>query len=782
MAHVLFLFLVILGIAFRLVPHAPGLVPLGAIALFSGSRLPRRSAAAVPVLILVISDLFLGWDAPHVAVRMAVYGTLAAAALAGSTLARRRAPWRIAGLTAGTSIVFYLTTNFAMWAAESYYAKTAEGLALCYAAGLPALLRSLAADLAGAALLFGADAFVGRTAARRAVVASATIAAAALLAAPPARAQTPGPVTENVIVSASIAPEDESSPSASVTVISRERIDKSGKTDVLELLREVPGVDVVQSGGAGTAASVFIRGGTSSQTLVLIDGVRVNDPYGAGYDFSALSTQNVDRIEVVRGPFSALYGADAVGGVVSILTRGASSEPSGRFTAAAGNRAFHEETLFATGGSGPFALALSGRDVHDGGDPQDVAGTTVDHSAWNNQTGSAQFAWTPSEAFRTGLNVERTFARTQIPSDGAAPTLNRTTEFAQTTWTLPVRAHLSDANALTGSFSQVDFRPTSDDPDDPTGFVTSDTIARTRGARAADTWTISAENSLSAAGSYEHSTVESRGAFGPIIEDRRTSIWGIALEDQWTLAGGRLRALGGIRYDRNSQFGSATDPRISLVWNAGVNDALRVSYGTGFRAPSIVDLYYPFYGNPDLKPERSRSYEAGFSHTLDPIRLDLAIFRTDFRDLIQFDNVSQLPGNVGRARTDGVEASASYSAHSFSGRIAYTYLHAVDEMTGDPLVRRPRHRGSLDLAWNGRPWLVSTTLIAVGRRADFQAAFPYGATEDPAYLRVDAHAEYRWRSLAPFVTVENALDRKYEEANGFPATRRRVLGGIIASF
>jgi len=103
-------------------------------------------------------------------------------------------------------------------------------------------------------------------------------------------------------------------------------------------------------------------------------------------------------------------------------------------------------------------------------------------------------------------------------------------------------------------------------------------------------------------------------------------------------------------------------------------------------------------------------------------------------------------------------------------------------MTGDPLVRRPRHRGSLDLAWNGRPWLVSTTLIAVGRRADFQAAFPYGATEDPAYLRVDAHAEYRWRSIAPFVTVENALDRQYEEANGFPATRLRVLGGIIASF
>ena len=775
------LLLVLLGIAFRLAPHPAGAIPLGAIALFSGARLPRRSAAAVPILALAVSDLFLGWDAPHVAVRASVYGTLGAAALAGAGLKRRRGAARIAGFTAATSIAFFLTTNFAVWAAEGYYPPTAAGLARCYANGLPILWRSLAAELAGAGLLFGIDALRSRAALKRAVAASGIV-LLALLRADRALAQTPGPVSENVVVSATLAPEEEPSVSASVTVISRDEIEKSGKTDVLEVLREVPGLDVVQSGGAGSQTSVFIRGGSSSQTLVLIDGVRVNDPYGEGYDFSSLSTQNVERIEVVRGPFSALYGTDAVGGVVSIITRAAAASPSGRFTAGGGTRSFHEVTLHATGGEGPFALSISGRDVHDGGDPQEVAGVPVDNSAWRNQNGSAAFRWTPGENFHAGVSVDRIFARTEIPSDGAQATPHRTATFDQTLWEVPVQARLSPSNVLTGSLSDVEFHPGSADPDDTTGFAQTDTRARTRGGRVADTWRIASDNTLSATASYERSSVDETGAFGPIVTDRHTSIWGVGIEDQWTIAGGRLRATGGVRYDRHSQFGSATDPRVSLVWDLDARDALRASYGAAFRAPSIADLYYPFFGNPDLKPERSRSYEIGFQHKAGGLRVDAALFRTDFRDLIQFDVQSQLPGNVGRARAEGVETSVSASGASpLFGRVAYTYLHATDETTGEPLVRRPRHRGSLEAGWSEASWTASATAVWVGRRADFDSA-TFAPVEDPSYVRLDAHAEYRFDHVAPYVTVVNALDRQYAEVDGSPARRRRVIGGVIASF
>ena len=608
------------------------------------------------------------------------------------------------------------------------------------------------------------------------------IAAAAALAAP-AGAQTVPPVSENVVVSASLAPETEPAVSSSVTVITRQQIEQSGKTDVLELLRQVPGVDVVQSGDAGKVASVFLRGTNSTQTLVLIDGVRVNSPYFAGYDFSALSTQDVERIEIVRGPYSALYGSDAIGGVISILRRAPSAEPSGRATAAAGNRAFHEETLFATAGTGPVALSVSGRDAHDGGEPQDVAGTRVDNDGWRDRNASAAVDWNAAPGFRAGLRVERMFARSEIPSDAGQPTPRRFTDFAQTTWTLPVRAALSEQNALSGALYDVALHPTAVDPDDTSGFFQSETRARTRGARVVDSWKASDGNTLSAVASYERSTVDSGGAFGTLIANRRISTWGAGVDDQIAFFGGRLHVVAGVRFDRHSAFGSSTSPRVSAVWNAGPADAIRASWGTAFRAPSIGELYYPFFGNPDLSPERSRSFEIGLTHSAGRARFDVAAFRNDIRDLIQYDPVRQTNGNVGRARTEGIEASASAPiVSSLRGAVSYTFLRAVDENGGAPLARRPRHRGSLDLAWSSARWNASATLLFTGRRPDVQAVFPYGATEDPSYLRLDLHAEYRFGHVAPFVNVENAADRRYEEASGFPARRRRLSAGLAASF
>jgi vitamin B12 transporter len=246
---------------------------------------------------------------------------------------------------------------------------------------------------------------------------------------------------------------------------------------------------------------------------------------------------------------------------------------------------------------------------------------------------------------------------------------------------------------------------------------------------------------------------------------------------------GRLRAVAGIRYDRYSTFGSTTNPRLSLLWTVGRAGALRASYGTGFRAPSIGELYYPFFGNPALLPERSKSFEVGFLRSAGAASFDVAVFRNDIRDLIQYDVVRQTNNNIGKARTEGVEASASAPiAEALRARVAYTYLRAVDEVTGEPLVRRPRHRASLDLLWTAGPWTASATLIYVGRRSDFQSTPPFGATEDPSYLRTDFHAAYKLGSVSPFVTVENAANRHYEEASGFPARTRRVFGGLVASF
>lgn len=596
-----------------------------------------------------------------------------------------------------------------------------------------------------------------------------------------APAQTVPPVSENIVVSASLAPETEPAVSAPVTVITRQQIEKSGKTTVLELLREVPGVDIVQIGGPGKVASVFLRGANSTQTLLLIDGVRVNRPDFAGYDLSALSTEDVERIEIARGPFSALYGSDAIGGVISIFTRPGSKTPAGSATAALGNKAFHEETLFASGGTGDFTVSLSGRDVFDAGDTIDVGGTSVNHDSWRDRNGSAHLEWTPSDGFGAGLEVSRMFARSDIPSDGANPTPQRETDLAQTTWIAPIHWKISEENSVQASLSSVEANPTFSDPRGAFGYTNSSTVAITRGARVLDTWDLPG-NTLSAQASYEASKVHLTDSFGTELNDARIHTWGMALEDQVALVPEKLLAVAGIRYDHHSAFGSATSPRISLVYQVTSDDSLRASFGTAFRAPAIGELYYPFSGNADLQPEKSRSYDVGYTRRAGKTELDLSLFRNDIRDLIEYDFVTNVNANIGKARTEGIEASLQTPiVRDLLVRVAYTWLKATDQTTGLPLLRRPRNRGSLDLAWNHGRWSATATAIFTGRRADVDSA-TFARAQDPSNTRVDFTARYHQGAVAPFVRILNLTDRRYAEANGFPAPRRRIAAGLTVSF
>jgi vitamin B12 transporter len=593
-----------------------------------------------------------------------------------------------------------------------------------------------------------------------------------------ARAQTP--IQENVVVSASLSAETAPAVTASVTVLTRDEIEKSGATEILELLREVPGVDVVRIGGEGKVASVFLRGANSTQALVLVDGVRVNRPDFAGYDFSALSTERVERIEVARGPFSALYGSDAIGGVISIITRRAAAGLSGRATAAAGNRSTREETLFATAGEGALSLALSGRDARDGGEAATIGGTRVDHDAWRDTNGSVRVDWTPTDGFRLGAAVERLFARTEIPESGALATPRRRTDLAQSTWTLPVSWQESENASLAATVSRVDAHPTFSDPDDPYGYTASDTFARTDAVRVVQGWKLPG-HALSAAASYERSRVDLSDSFGVELAGERVRTWGIAAEDQVSV-GDSLLVVAGVRYDRHSTFGDTTNPRVSVAWKIDGSSALRAAFGTAFRAPSIGELFYPYSGNPDLKPEKSRSGELGWNLRRGAIEADIAVFRNDVRDLIQYDFATNSNGNVGRARTEGAEASFSAPiAPSLRARLSYTYLRARDEAADEPLLRRPRHRGSFGLSYSDGPWQASGTLLFVGRRADVDAA-TFARVEDPSFARVDAFVRYSFGSIAPFVRLTNVTDRRYAEASGFPAPRRRVMAGLEARF
>lgn len=585
-------------------------------------------------------------------------------------------------------------------------------------------------------------------------------------------AQQLPPASEEVVVTATATPEDEKILGVATTVITREQIEKSGRISVLELLRSVPAVDVVQSGSEGAVTSVLLRGTNSTQTLVLVDGARVNSAYFPGYDFSGLTTENVERIEIARGPFSALYGSEAIGGVIQIFTRAPKTGFAGSVTAEGGNAGSASASAFLTAGAGPFAAAASYRFANANGD--------VPNSNWRENNGSARVDWLPSEAARVGLegSILSGTAGAPGPVGGLNPTAQSV--FLEERVALPFELALSASNKLNGFVASVWSRP---EYDDPLGGYSSQTDARTLQAQVSDSATLGA-HTLTAIAMWNRSTVTSTDTFGTPLDGQSTTIWGIGAQDAVTL--GQFSVNGGVRYDGNSQFGDAVSPRGSIAWlSPNQRWKIRAGGGSAFRAPTVGELYYPFYGNPDLKPERSVSWEAGAEAYLgNGGRVEVTYFWNDLKDLIVYDFATSQTENIGEARTQGVEVGYRQQIlEPLAIQATYTYLDAVDLSNEAPLLRRPKNRAALTVLWQPLPpFSVEARGTWVGSRPDVDP-LTFLETIDPAYFRLDLFASWALsKNVSPYVRVNNVLDEQYDEAAGFPAAGIRASGGVGVKF
>jgi vitamin B12 transporter len=764
------LLLVLLGAFSRLIPHPPNFVAMGALALYSGARLPRRWAWAVPLAAMALSDVVLDLGTGRRAVslvRLTIYATFAAIVFAGHLARPKASPGRLTALSVSASVLFFVTSNAAEWVRDPMYPKTAAGLLLCYAAAIPFFWSTLTADLLGTAVFFSVDALARR---RRALGAAAAVLACALV---PGRlaAQNVPPTSESVVVTATSVAEDEKEIGSATTVITRQEIEKRETAVVSDLLRTVPGLDVVQLGTPGSQTSLFTRGTNSTQTLVLVDGARMNSPFFAGYDWSAMTTENVDRIEVVRGPFSALYGSDAIGGVVQVFTRSPEQGISGRAAGEVGNQGSGR-------GSGSFAIG-EGVFGATGSYSYTAFDGTRPNTDWRQRNGSARLEARLSEGSRVA--VEGSILDGEVGNPGAvgspfgSPTARGL--FREERIAVPGAFALSDSNHLDVLFASVRSKP---------GFVdvgfASQTDAQTLQARVADTARLG-DHQLTGFASWERWKVDDASNFGPNIQDGRTTIWGVGAQDAWTL--GAFIVTAGLRYDHNSAFGEAWSPRGTISWLS--EDRLwkiRFSGGTGFRAPTVGELFYPFSGNPDLQPETSVSWELGAEYYVcNEGRAEISLFWNDLTNLIVYDFATQTNLNVGKARTRGVEVGWRQTIlPNLAADASYTYLDADNEVTGDPLARRPRNTASLGVDWRPLPgWDVYPRLIYVGSRPDVSEVS--GPVTDPAYLRVDFTG--RWQAteiLAPYLRLTNLFNHQYDEAAGYPAPGRLVAGGLDVRF
>jgi len=580
--------------------------------------------------------------------------------------------------------------------------------------------------------------------------------ALALALAPALRAQAPGapqPIAADVVVAAEAAPEPADTLGAAATVIDAAEIGRAKASSVLDYLRTVPGLDVVQSGGPGGVTSLFLRGTSSTQTLVLVDGVPINSPYFGGTDLSSISTANVERIEVVRGPYSALYGSEAIGGVVRIFTRRSAE----------------------AGVSGNASFALGNAAAKEGFVESRFSGTTLSGAL------TAQLA----EGSSLGVTVRRETGRTGVPTDGATPTPQRSTSADTTTVEVPFSYSLSKSLSLSASVHYTRDQPDYADPADPF-FTWSTTDARRVGGRVAAAGTWGAQR-LAVGVDLERTQVWNESNLGPALDGETARTLAVFAEDRLALFSGRFVATAGVRWDDASSYGSAWSPRVTAAWRVLPSLKIRAAAGSAFRAPSLGELYYPYSGNPDLKPERSTGLEAGLEETVaEGVVAEATAFWNDIRQLIQYDAQTFTNENIGHARTRGVEVAVrtAVGGRAFL-RASYTYLDARDLDADAPLIRRPRHRASLTAGsgfGSGGSW--SVTGLFVGARPDGDAADFTKIAEDPSYVRVDAAVTLPpvLLSLSPWARVTNLFNREYAEVNGFPAPGRRFLAGLEASF
>jgi len=583
-------------------------------------------------------------------------------------------------------------------------------------------------------------------------------------------------ISDRIVVTASDVPETIESTPAAVTVVTKKDIDERAARDVADVLREVPGLSVSRTGSAGKATSLFTRGAASTQTLVLWNGIEINNPYFSGYDWGRFSTAGVEQVEVVRGPFSALYGSDAVAGVVNVVTEPAATGL--RAEVQSGGHGLRNGVVDGSwvAGANHLAVALEHR-TDDGFAPNDD---------FRQNSGNGVWRWAPSKTFSFGVAARATSYDLGIPFNlnatvtALVPSLQRRQNGSERQIAVPLQQTLGAFSydlTLSEARNRDDFR----DPEDPFGTTDASTQSRTRRARLT-TRTNSAIGTIVAGGEIERAKVDDVNNFGVNLAGLTRRDDSLFVEDRLShdVGANKLELSAGLRYDRYDTFGSQTSPRVAAALVHG-GTKWRAAYGEGFRAPSVGELYYPFSGNVNLKAERSRSLEAGYDAPMGATGLfSLTAFWSRYRNLINFDNATFAFANIGRARSDGLELGMDEQVTSaFYTHLAYTFLHRDDdEATGERLPRRPKHSGALTLGWREGGLDANVSIVRSGARVDILPVAPFSHVTNGAYTTVDANVQLRAGRLTPFVKMENLRNERYEEVLGYPSPGRRAVVGL----
>lgn len=586
------------------------------------------------------------------------------------------------------------------------------------------------------------------------------------------------------VITANRTAEDRKDSTAAVTVFTRADIDRLQPTNVADLLSRVPGVQIQQSGGRGSTTYLSIRGTKTAQTLVLVDGMRVGSVTagGASGALEHLSIDQIERIEVLRGPRSAVYGSDAIGGVIQVFTRRSTDEGlQGRVRVAAGNKGLWERSAGVSGGDQDTRFNLSASlDEMTGFNRTSTKGDNLgsDHDAYRNKAISFNLQHAFSEQLSAGVSVLDQRGKSEyddIYSTGTQkPYVNFTASSVATFVDLQAteqwgsRLELGHSeDKLAGKYKL--FNNT---------YAVYDINSYRDSVAWLNNFQINDQHVVRAGADYLRDKVRTDSS---VIYDK-DSRWNKAAFVQYNYKGELFGTEIGLRHDKNQQFGSVNTWNAALSAPVGELNEFVLSYAEGFRAPTFLELYYPNFSNPALKAEKSKSYELQWrSQLTELVYLESSIYRTDIRNAIVSNiNTSYVPENIEQARINGLETSLKHDVFGAQGALSLSFVDSRDRETGHQLALISKRTLSYDLDKQlgvfgiGGTWRVASKSFNDAKNKQEIAGF---GTMD---LRGSWQAT---QDLGVDLRLANIFDKGYTQklytpTNGYREDRFTVLLGM----
>ncbi len=597
-----------------------------------------------------------------------------------------------------------------------------------------------------------------------------------LLILPTVPAQAEVATLPGVVVTASPWAEPEATVTQDLHVITREEIEAKGVPFVTDLLRGQPGLHLAQSGGTGKNTSIFVRGGNSAHVLVLIDGVKINSPSTGSVDISGIATSDIERIEIIKGPQSTLYGSEAMAGVINIITRQGTDQSKVSLTTEAGSYRTVKNTATLAGANDLWNYRLTA-DRFDS-DGISVAKSGSERDGYQKSAVSSRIRLTPTEKAQLGLNLRYGRDRSELDDFLYGVGLVDDRHFLQKrdNYLLSVDGKINPTKyyeqSLTLSLAGERYR--AKDADTP--WNNSEIDNDTRIADWRHTFDF-APVTVTAGFNFRREAADIKENFDESADNRAAYLNGKLrfFDDSLILDGG-------IRHDNHETFGDHTTYRAGILYRLKPwGTRFKGNYGTGFRAPSLNDLYWPFYGNEDLEPEKSRSFDAGIEQDFLDGRLVLSAgwFRQRYHNLIQYNIATFTADNIGRARCEGWEFEATLTpTDNLTLNAAFTTMDPVDLENDVRLSLRPKKTANASAEYRIAAFLIGADYRYVGNRFDRSAKECL-----PSYSLVDLRLSYDLNpTLTLFARVNNLLDKDHQEVAGYETPDAAVYAGLRASF